>query len=296
MLAEAGGAIDVLSILTPSGTHAELCVALAPHRRHIVVEKPMALTLDDADAMIAACDAAGVKLFVVKQNRFNRPVAMLRRAFEDGRFGRIVMGTARVWWRRDQAYYDRDAWRGTWALDGGVFANQASHHIDLLEWFLGEPMVVYATGRTALVNIETEDTGVAVIQFRGGAIGVIEATVAARPDNLEGSFALLGERGTVEVGGFAVNQVMTWRFDPAWPEDADALEKGRTEPPDVYGFGHVAYLCNVVDAIRNRMVALVDGLEGRRSLELILAIYESMATGKPVEVRFQQRKSRLGLR
>lgn len=296
MLAGRGSSIDVLSVLTPSGSHASLVVALAPYGKQIVVEKPMALTVDDADAMIRACDIAGVKLFVVKQNRFNLPVLRLREAFDAGRFGRLVMGTVRVRWMRNQAYYDQDSWRGTWAEDGGVFANQASHHVDLLEWFLGEPETVYATARTALVNIETEDTGAAIIRFRSGAIGVVEATTAVRPRDLEGSLSILGEHGMVEIGGFAVNEMRVWQFTEERPEDADVLANARTNPPNVYGFGHAAYLRNVVASIRDGGKALVDGLEGRKSLELISAIYESIFSNQEVRMRFRARHSRLGLR
>lgn len=288
--------IDVLSILTESGRHAAHCLALAAYGKHILVEKPMALTLDDADAMIHACDAAGIKLFVVKQNRYNLPVQAAHKALLDGRFGRLVMGTVRVRWCRTQTYYDQDDWRGTWALDGGVFANQASHHIDLLEWFLGEPLSVYAKSRTALVDIEAEDTGVAVITFRNGALGVVEATTAARPVDLEGSLSILGESGAVEIAGFAVNELRHWRFAQEQPSD-DEVRQGTLEtPPNVYGFGHQAYLANVVDAITNGGPSLVDGLEGRKSLELISAIYESIATRREVQLRFNPRASRLGER
>ena len=181
MMRDAGGEIDIVSILTESGNHAAHCMALAPYGKHIVVEKPMALAVADAKAMIDACDAAGVRLFVVKQNRYNLPVRKLMEAHQQGRFGKLVMGTVRVRWCRTQAYYDQAAWRGTHALDGGVFANQASHHIDLLQWFLGKPISVIAKSRTALVDIEAEDTGAAIITFKNGALGVIEATTAARP-------------------------------------------------------------------------------------------------------------------
>lgn len=296
MLAAMKDRIDVVSILTPSGSHAALTVSLACHGKHILVEKPMALTLDDADAMIAACDAHGIKLFVVKQNRFNPPVVQLREAFEQGRFGKLVMGSVRVRWRRDQSYYDQDGWRGTWAEDGGVFANQASHHVDLLEWFLGEPETVCAMARTALVDIETEDTGVAMIRFRNGAIGVVEATTATRPHDLEGSLSILGEKGSVEVGGFAVNEMKVWRFVDERPEDVEIRQTVHAPPPNVYGFGHTAYLRNVVGAIRGGTPALVDGLEGRKSLELIAAIYESIFTRKEVPLRFRPLESRLGRR
>lgn len=284
MMRDAGGKIDIVSILTESGHHAAHCQALAPYGKHIVVEKPMALSVADADAMIQACDKAGVKLFVVKQNRYNLPVLRLMEAHQQGRFGKLVMGTVRVRWCRTQSYYDQAAWRGTYALDGGVFANQASHHIDLLQWFLGKPVSVTAKARTALVDIEAEDTGAAIVTFESGAIGVIEATTAARPKDTEGSLSILGEKGLVEIAGFAVNKMRTWNFSESRPEDGDVIARFSEDPPDVYGFGHVAYLNHVVDVIRNGKPSLVDGFEGRKSLELICCIYESIRTG--AEVRF----------
>ena len=294
LMADMGDDVDVISVLTESGNHARHTIQAARYRRHIVVEKPMALRLCDADEMIRVCDAAGIKLFVVKQNRYNLPVVKLRRALEEGRFGKLVMGTVRVRWRRTQEYYDQDPWRGTWAGDGGVFANQASHHVDLLEWMLGEPVSVFAKARTALVDIEAEDTGVAVITFANGAIGIVEATNATRPKDLEGSLSLLGEKGSVEIGGFAVNEMKTWNFERPRDGDEDVLGKYRTNPPDVYGFGHIAYLEHVVDSIENATPALVDGLEGRKSLELISAIYESIETGREVRLRFRPDHCRLG--
>jgi predicted dehydrogenase len=200
----------------------------------------------------------------------------------------------RVRWCRRQDYYDQDPWRGTWAYDGGVFSNQASHHIDLLEWCLGEPVSVFAKTRTALVDIEAEDTGVAIVTFKSGAIGVIEATTATRPKDLEGSISILGENGTVEIGGFAVNSMRTWNFTDERPDDAEVLATYAENPPNVYGFGHVRYLQNVVEAIRDGAPSLVDGLEGRKSLELILALYESAVTGREVPLRFSQQAARLG--
>jgi len=295
MLANQFNEIDVVCVLTESGLHCEHVLALTQYRKHILVEKPMALALEDADLMIKACDEAAIKLFVVKQNRFNLPVMKLREALDRGRFGKLVMGTVRVRWCRTQAYYDQDSWRGTWALDGGVFANQASHHIDLLEWMMGEPERVYATTRTALVNAETEDTGVGIIHFRNGAIGVVEATTATRPKDLEGSLSILGAKGTVEIGGFAVNALKIWQFTEEDSDDRDVIKRYAENPPDVYGFGHRRYLSHVVDSIMNGTASLVDGLEGRKSLEVINALYESAETGGEVVLRFRPKKGRLGV-
>jgi UDP-N-acetyl-2-amino-2-deoxyglucuronate dehydrogenase len=294
MIAKMGSEIDVVNILTPSGLHAQHTLQMAAMGKHVVVEKPMALTLQDADRMIEACDAAGVRLFVVKQNRYNQPVKKMREALEAGRFGKLVLGTVRVRWCRTQAYYDQDSWRGTWAYDGGVFANQASHHIDLLQWMMGDVESVFAKTSTALVNIETEDTGVVILRFKNGGLGVIEATTATRPKDLEGSISLLGEKGSVEIGGFAVNEMRHWNFVDAKPDDAAVVEKFRTAPPNVYGFGHTEYLNRVVESIREGRSALVGGLEGRKSLELISAIYESVETGKEVFLRFVPKMCRLG--
>src|ERR1700727_375162 len=231
--------IDAVAVLTPSGMHPAHVIGCARAGKHVVVEKPMALRLQDADDMIRACDQAGVKLFIVKQNRFNVPVVKAREALDAGRFGRLILGTVRVRWCRHQAYYDQDEWRGTWAYDGGVLTNQASHHVDMLEWFFGDIVSVHARAVTALANIETEDTAVATLKFRNGALGIIEATTAARPTDLEGSLSILGEKGTVEIAGV--------------------------------------------------------GVEGRKSLELITALYESIETGEEVALHFAPKLSRLGV-
>ena len=288
--------IDVVVVLTESGLHADHVVALAQFKKHIMVEKPMALTLADADRMIAACDIAGSKLFVIKQNRFNVPVVKLRQALEAGRFGKLVMGSVRVRWCRPQAYYDQDSWRGTWALDGGVLTNQASHHVDMLEWMMGDVESVFAMSRTALVQIETEDTAVVMLRFTNGALGVIEATTAARPKDLEGSISILGEGGTVVIGGFAVNEINTWNFGKTETGDDEVLKKFSVNPPNVYGFGHQAYYEHAVSSILNNTHQLVDGLAGRKSLELISAIYESIETGKEVFLRFKPTRCKLGQR
>jgi UDP-N-acetyl-2-amino-2-deoxyglucuronate dehydrogenase len=286
--------IDAVSVLTPSGMHADHCIAAARSGKHVVVEKPMALTLPDADRMIQAAEDSGVRLFVVKQNRFNVPVVKARQALDAGRLGRLVLGTVRVRWCRDQAYYDHDDWRGTFAQDGGVIANQASHHVDMLGWFMGPVASVHARSATALVDIEAEDTAVATVRFRNGALGVIEATGATRPKDLEGSLSVLGSGGSIEISGFAVNEIRHWRFVDSAPEDADVLQKYSVNPPNVYGFGHQAYYEHVVDCLRNGTAALVDGREGRDSLELIVALYESMASGREVTLPVQVDQCRLG--
>lgn len=286
--------IDVVVVLTESGLHAQHVIELAQYGKHVVVEKPMALSLSDADQMILACDRAGVKLFVVKQNRFNVPVVKLREALKEGRFGKLTMGTVRVRWCRPQDYYDQDDWRGTWALDGGVLANQASHHIDLLEWMLGEPVSVFAMASKALAQIEAEDTATVLLRFKSGALGIIEATTAIRPLDLEGSISILGEGGSVVIEGFAVNKMKTWNFCKELPGDDNILDKFSVNPPNVYGFGHKAYYDHVVDCILNDSQQLVDGLEGRKSLELITAIYESIETSREVPLRFHPQMCKLG--
>ena len=260
----------------------------------------MALTLADADAMLQACDVAGIQLFIVQQQRFNPAVKTLRRAFEAGRFGRIVMSSARVRWKRDQNYYDQDSWRGSWDQDGGVFANQANHYIDMLKWFLGEPKSVYAIGHTALAkNIETEDTGIAALRFESGALGVIEATTATRPHDWEGSFSLLGEYGSAEIVCARTNIIRHWAFTYPEPED-DAIIAQTTMPCYEAYFPHQAYLSHVVRAVREGAVReggpnLIDGVEGRQSLELLTAIYESMARGTEIKLSSQSRNSQLDI-
>lgn len=286
--------IDVVSILTESGNHAKHTINLAKYKKHIVVEKPMALSIDDADSMIKACDDNGCKLFIIKQNRFNIPVQKLKEAINENRFGKLVLGTVRVRWSRSQSYYDQDKWRGTWAMDGGVLTNQASHHVDLLEYMMGDVQSVFAKSITALVDIEAEDTAVVVLKFKNGALGVIEATTAIRPKDLEGSISILGETGTVEIGGFAVNKMLHWNFTNPKQSDEEVMQKYSVNPPNVYGFGHQAYYEHVVDSILHNTKQLVDGLEGRKSLELISAIYESIETGKEVFLRFIPKKCKLG--
>ncbi|MEO7157613.1 MAG: Gfo/Idh/MocA family oxidoreductase [Vicinamibacterales bacterium] len=286
--------VDVVAILTPSGMHVAHAIRVARAGRHAIVEKPMALTLADAGSMIGAADDAGVQLFVVKQNRFNVPVMKAREALDAGRFGKLVLGTVRVRWCRDQAYYAHDSWRGTWAQDGGVLANQASHHVDMLGWFMGEVESVHARATTALVDIEAEDTAVATLRFRNGALGIIEATGAARPRDMEGSLSVLGGGGAVEIAGFAVNKIRTWQFVEPLPGDTEVMEKFSVNPPNVYGYGHQAYYEHVVDCLSNGATPLVDGHHGRQSLELIMALYESIASGREVKLPLRVEHCPLG--
>jgi len=288
--------IDVVVVLTESGLHAQHTIELAPYGADIVVEKPMALTIDDADLMIEACDANNARLFVVKQNRFNVPVVQARNALEHKRFGQLFMGTVRVRWCRPQSYYNQDDWRGTWAMDGGVITNQASHHVDLLHYFFGQVDSVFAKGINALADIEAEDTAAVILKFRNGAIGIIEATTAIRPKDLEGSLSILGAKGSVEIGGFAVNKMLHWNFNEPIDGDDEVMEKYSVNPPNVYGFGHHAYYEHVVESIIEQKPHMVDGLQGRKSVELISAIYESMETRKEVFLRFRPEHCKLGER
>lgn len=275
---------DILNILTPSGDHAKRILELSRFNKHFVVEKPLALRLDDVDDILKACDLRNLKLFVVKQNRFNPPVKKLKEALTKGRFGKLVIGTVRIRWKRDQEYYDKKSWRGTWAYDGGVLTNQASHHIDMLIWMMGEVESVIAKTSTMLVNIEAEDTGVAILKFKNGALGVIEATTAARPKDLEGSISILGEKGAVEIGGFFMNELKVWNFTDYDKMDGDIWTKF-AKVPNEPAWNHREFFKDVIDGIVNNRKGLIDGVEGRKSVELINAIYESAKTGREVFLR-----------
>ena len=285
---------DVLNILTPSGLHAENILEFIRFNRHFVVEKPLALRLDQIDKILEECDKRGLKIFVVKQNRFNPPIQKLKEALNKGRFGKLVMGTIRVRWCRNQDYYNQKSWRGTWAFDGGVLTNQASHHIDMLVWMMGDVESVMAKTATRLVKIEAEDTGVAILRFRNGALGVIEATTATRPKDLEGSISILGEKGSVEIGGFFMNELKTWSFSESHEIDKDIFNKFRNVP-DEQAWNHTEFFKDVVSSLNSEKKGLIDGLEGRRSVELINAIYESAETGKEVFLRFVPKECRLGV-
>jgi UDP-N-acetyl-2-amino-2-deoxyglucuronate dehydrogenase len=281
----AGAPMDIVAVCTPSGLHPEHGIAAANAGKHVVSEKPMALSVAAADALVAACDKAGTRLFVVKQNRLNPPIQLLKRAVERGRFGRIFMANVTVRWQRPQEYYDAEPWRGTWALDGGAIMNQASHYVDLIQWLVGPVDSVMAKTATQARRIEAEDSGAAVLRFRSGAIGVIEVNVLTYPRNFEGSITIIGETGTVKIGGTSVNKVEHWSF-AEYDDDDKLVETGaiNTNPPTVYGFGHEGYYRNVVAVLRGRAKADTDGREGKKSLALILAIYESAKTGRDISI------------
>jgi UDP-N-acetyl-2-amino-2-deoxyglucuronate dehydrogenase len=274
---------DVVTVATPSGLHPAHGIIAARAGKHVVCEKPMAITLAAADELVHACDDAGVQLFVVKQNRLNPSIQLLKRAVDRGRFGRIYFANSTVFWARPQEYYDQAPWRGTWEFDGGAFMNQASHYVDLIQWLVGPVESLVAQTATLARRIEAEDTGAAVLRFRSGTIGVIQVTMLTYPKNLEGSITLLGQRGTVKIAGTAVNRVEHWQFAD-YDDDDKLVESASTNPPNVYGFGHEGYYRNVVAVLRGEARADTDGRAGRKSLELILGIYESARTGREVPI------------
>jgi UDP-N-acetyl-2-amino-2-deoxyglucuronate dehydrogenase len=277
----AGSDADVVVLATPSGLHAGQAIACAEAGRHVVTEKPMATRWQDGKAMVAACDRADVHLFVVKQNRRNATVQAVKRAVEAGRFGRIYMVSVNVFWQRPQAYYDSAAWRGTWEFDGGAFMNQASHYVDLLDWLIGPVESVQAYTATLARTIEVEDSGVLAIRWRNGALGTMAVTMLTHPKNFEGSITILGEHGTVRLGGVAVNQVDHWEFAEPHPDDARITEASYATT-SVYGHGHKGYYENVFATLRGTAQPDTDGREGLHSLELLIATYLAARDGRRV--------------
>jgi UDP-N-acetyl-2-amino-2-deoxyglucuronate dehydrogenase len=274
---------DAVTLCTPSGLHPRHGIAAAAAGKHVISEKPMATRLEEADALVEACDRAAVHLFVVKQNRLNPPIRLLKQAVDKGRFGRIYMANCTVRWTRPQDYYDQAPWRGTWEFDGGAFMNQASHYVDLIQWIIGPVESVVAKTATLARRIETEDSGAAVLRFRTGALGVIEVTMLTYPRNLEGSITVLGEKGTVRIGGTAVNRIERWDFADYDDDDKTAEQlMGAADPASVYGSGHLGYYQNLLTVLRGEAMPDTDGRAGRKSLELILGIYESAKTGRDV--------------
>ncbi|MCP1732638.1 UDP-N-acetyl-2-amino-2-deoxyglucuronate dehydrogenase [Bradyrhizobium japonicum] len=270
-------------LATPSGLHSQQATAIAATGRHVITEKPMATRWRDGLAMVEACDKAGVHLFVVKQNRRNATLQLLKRSLDQGRFGRIYMVNINVFWTRPQEYYDSAKWRGTWEFDGGAFMNQASHYVDLLDWMIGPIESLQAYTATLARSIEVEDSGVVSIRWRSGALGSMNVTMLTYPKNLEGSITILGERGTVRIGGVAVNQILHWEFAQQSDDDKE-IANASYHTTSVYGFGHPLYYANVVDVLRGKADPETDGREGLRSLEVLTAIYRSARDGRRVHL------------
>lgn len=277
----AGSDADIVALATPSGLHADQTVEVAQAGRHVMTEKPMATRWQDGKRMVAACDAAGVRLFVVKQNRRNATLQLLKQAVDQDRFGRIYMVAINVFWSRPQSYYESAAWRGTWEFDGGAFMNQASHYVDLLDWLIGPVESVQAYTGTLARDIEVEDTGVMSVRWRSGALGSVSVTMLTYPKNLEGSITIIGEKGTVRVGGVAVNEIQHWEFADKRPED-EKVKSASYETTSVYGFGHPLYYDNVIKVLRGEAEPDTDGREGLKSLEVLIATYLSARDGRRV--------------
>jgi UDP-N-acetyl-2-amino-2-deoxyglucuronate dehydrogenase len=272
---------DVVVVTTPSGLHPEQTIQIAASGRHVMTEKPMATRWEDGKRMVGACDAAGVRLFVVKQNRRNATLQLLKRAVDKKRFGRIYMVNLNVFWTRPPEYYHSAKWRGTWEFDGGAFMNQASHYVDLIDWIVGPVESLQAYTATLARDIEVEDTGVLSLRWRNGALGSMNVTMLTYPRNLEGSITILGEHGTVRIGGVAVNEIQQWEF--ATPDaDDDKVRDASYETTSVYGFGHPLYYDNVIKVMRGEAEPETDGREGLKSLEVLIAAYKSARDGKRV--------------
>ena len=274
---------DIVVLSTPSGLHPEQAIECAQAGMHVMTEKPMATRWQDGLRMVRACDEVPVRLFVVKQNRRNATLQLLKSAIDKKRFGRIFMVNINVFWSRPQEYYDSAAWRGTWEFDGGAFMNQASHYVDLLDWLIGPIESIQAYTGTLARNIEVEDTGVMSIRWRSGALGSMNVTMLAYPRNYEGSITILGEKGTVRVGGVAVNEIQHWEFAEADEDDAK-IKDASYQTTSVYGFGHPLYYDNVINVLRGEAEPETDGREGLKSLETLIATYLSARDGKRISL------------
>lgn len=279
MLAECEA--DAFVLATPSGLHPQQAIQVARAGRHVITEKPMATRWEDGKAMVAAADAAGVRLFVVKQNRRNATLQLLKSAVEKKRFGRIYMVNLNVFWTRPDEYYNSAKWRGTWEFDGGAFMNQASHYVDLIDWIVGPVESLQAYTATLARDIEVEDTGVISLRWRNGALGSMNVTMLTYPRNMEGSITILGEHGTARIGGVAVNEVQQWEFAKPDPDD-ERVKEASYETTSVYGFGHPLYYDNVIKVLRGEAEPETDGREGLKSLEVLVAAYRSARDGKRI--------------
>lgn len=281
---------ELVAIATESGKHAKIALNCIEKGCNCIIEKPIALSLSDADAIIEAAERKGVKVCACHQNRFNKSVQQIRKAVEKHRFGRLFYGTAHIRWCRDHEYYDRACWRGTWEQDGGALMNQCIHNIDLLRWMLGDD-IIEVIGMTDRLNhpyIEAEDLGIALVRFSNGAYGIIEGTTDIYPKNLEETLYLFGEKGTVKAGGQSVNVIEEWRFADMLDDPEEVKAQFHENPPNVYGFGHTPLYADVIEAIKNNRPPYVDAKAGKRALELVLAIYQSACTGKSVKLPLER--------
>lgn len=276
--------INICVICTESGYHAELSLCCLNLKKHVLVEKPMAMSLQDADRMIQVAKKNNLKLAVCHQNRFNPPIQKLRQAIDEGRFGRIFAGTARILWNRNREYYDKAKWRGTWKLDGGCLINQCTHNIDLLQWMIDSEIdsVYGQTGNYLHPYIQTEDYGSIIIKFKNGAIGNIEGTVCVYPKNLEETLTILGENGTVVIGGLAINKILVWDFKDKRESLEQVQKEYDSEIKNVYGNGHSPLYKNFIDSIRSNSNPLIDGNEGKKSLSIILMAYKSQKYSRAI--------------
>lgn len=275
--------IDAVSICVPSGLHAQVAIDALDAGKHVLVEKPIALSLDDADRMIDAARRNQRTLGVVLQNRYNAPMQRLRNLIDAGGLGALRLGSATVRWYRPQSYYE-DEWHGTWAMDGGALMNQSIHHIDALQWFMGPVASVQAYTATLAHDMEAEDVGVAVLKFANGALGTIEGSTLTWPQNLEGSVAVFGAKGSVKIGGTALNRITLWKVDGELDQEAELLTNQQLDPPSVYGYSHREVIQNFANAVRQGQDPYTPGPEARKSLALVLAIYESARTGTEIRV------------
>ena len=277
---------ELVAIATESGKHAAIALDCIEAGCNVIIEKPIALSLKDADAIIDKAKQKGVKVCACHQNRFNKSIQKIREAVEKERFGRLLYGTAHIRWARDYEYYSRAKWRGTWEQDGGALMNQCIHDIDLLRWMMGDEVdeVVGFTDRLKHDYIEAEDLGIALIKFKNGSYGIIEGTTDIYPKNLEETLYIFGEKGTVKAGGESVNIIEEWRFSDYLDDPKEVIKEYHELPPNVYGFGHSKLYKDVIEAIKEDRSPYVDGEAGRRALELVLAIYKSASTGMTVKL------------
>ena len=275
--------IDVIVLCTPSGLHADQTIKAASKGKHVVTEKPMSTLWRDGLNMVMACRDAKTHLFVVKQNRYNKTLQTLKRAILERRFGKMYSVNINVFWTRPQEYYNQAKWRGTWAMDGGALMNQASHYVDLLTWLIGPIADVHAMTGILARDIEVEDTAVLNIRWRSGALGSMNVTMLTYPKNMEGSVTILGEKGSVKIGGVAVNEIQHWEFSDKRDYDKNIF-KNNYQTDSVYGSGHVRYYKNVIDTLNGNTDPETDGEEGLKSLETLIAAYLSSRSGKIVSL------------